>query len=94
MASEFLQSVEIVLDDPCLQSSTPRIERMRELERRIIEAAKHAASATLCRDFFAEVIGILSNALEKGDRYQSMANKRGKIWAAFHQECITRLPSA
>ena len=82
-----LLGVKTMLEDPCLQLNTPKIAAMKELGQAILDKVRDKASATIVSKFSLEIDSILSQVIEKGDKYRSAANKRGKTWTAFHREC-------
>ena len=99
-----VQAIEAVIDDPCLQVKSTKVEKLQALGRCILRVFLNAASASEAEEVESRAaVSLFSSALYKTLDHlistqmskspcNSLPATRTKLWAQFHHECNTTLP--
>ena len=95
MASELVRrSLSAVIEEHTLQLDSHRIRGVKELVGNILKKISDGEPAVTAFDAFAtELVSTLRSAFSSHTTFRSSAAKREKVWSAFHQLRVAKLPS-
>ena len=91
-----ITAIEAVVKDSCLQVKAPRIVKLQELGRAILQKQREADRETASQ--FSDFSTALCKTIREfvtahSGKHKSLPTLRTKLWAQFHHECNTSLPT-